>query len=473
MARNNNKYRKEQKETLDVSRLKSTGTPLSKGTAFRSSSYATQRFSVDAGKYLPKATRNRKSEIIATFTNPYYVTQNMCSISEVADVKAALRAAFELAYDMSTGASQGRDEVGAQLTAFEEILYDWVMLLFELGFQSVNRHLFARPYELDANTAVNDANGPACATIDSFDDFVNYIEQLNLMVPQVAVDLFKKLFFIIKLQDSYLYDATRIPERYYVWYCPQNDHTENEVYLGLIQANSALAISHAQKFGIKMTKFTASMVLDGYDVLDAHHPKSRFIFSLPIGFYDNGNKVKFPHRVRGADTSYLVYADGVDAGADADFWSYVKIYFSKDADPNESGLEHLRMLFYPYNATYNPYGGLFYRFHYRATQNTMTMINQYYTGYQAWTAVYLNYAIVLQFDALWKNQANILEVTINGANVADADISTFVSPVREPDLLYATGYSQSKWTSWFLLWLVDNTYKRGETIARSGNVTAM
>jgi hypothetical protein len=317
------------------------------------------------------------------------------------------------------------------------------------------KSVFSNPYLADGSTFnTADGNiGPCLWTEQTFEDIVAMIE--GHTVPLIAVELMKELVYIIKYREGYDTVNENILAQYVIpWGTAITSTNAQYMIRGQaaanvnIMENQALAQSHMDKFGIKYTKFSRSMI-DEIRVISYDSPKTLQTLQLPLILYAAANE-------------YLDNGIGVgNANSAALDWSAYTYFFTESID--EAKILLLRALFLPYDATYNPYGGLLATEKIQATQNRLNLYRCKYTGYSThWYALHITTDAVnqqvLDWRNIWNYKSGDYEPTIAGNFLtANAEISnaTYDHWPFAYDKFRKTGISQTIYEQALLNYIED------------------
>jgi hypothetical protein len=266
-------------------------------------------------------------------------------------------------------------------------------------------------------------------TPDQYSTFIGNLEGRGLIIPDFIVKIHKLFNWYVKRSSEYFIGATQIPPGYFMPGLPYYITSGLDTVVNTAYTNIGQAKLHMDKYGVKYSKFSESMLdpveknLQDVDVI-------AYLNHRPLKIYD------------GANPQYL-YGEG-DFHVDG---SEAHRYYFRD-NPNESKIHAYAKLLQPYEATYNKYGGAFCGTGATTVPTTQNYINMFYCDKQEGTGWKGNSIagfsdIALLFNGVWK-QTNTLNVSWTGTYLsADIDTSTWPLAMWE-NLKYGTGLDETK-----------------------------
>jgi hypothetical protein len=215
-----------------------------------------------------------------------------------------------------------------------------------------------------------------------------------------------------------------------MWYEPYMSAANMKTLINTMRGNQAKMRMHAQKFGLKTTKFSESMI-EMREISPYSLEAVPLMSTLPV------------HGRNGADTSNIGHWP--TGKFDADGSEATKWWFRDD--PNENDLNALRKLLHAYNATYNPYGELFTTATPPSSADMCGLRADYTEGTEFLGTTFIQQLdFILLFYAAYCNDTDIA-LEWQGTDVTNGIIKSGVTQYTWPlsvqlDLKYGTGLDE-------------------------------
>lgn len=304
--------------------------------------YLDERVKKSVGRFMPTFAYDKESEVMSTYDDTDYLV--MLGLRADPDGCAKLAAGCEKGYEIGAAVANMKEEVAAELTAMKDVIEDITYVLLELNAQWVIKKVMANPPRCDTATALgNGATGNtavACFEESTLADILLLLRDVEF--PTVCHKVADMLSVYFKAGVEWVQGEKNIPPRYFMYYGPYEAAADMKTRVKTIRSNQAKMRMHCQKFGIKTMKWS-----DGLIKSKELNPMSLeavpLFATLPTVFRDS------------TDTAFREFFPTgnfrLDGSEDYKFW------FKED--PNENELNAIVKLMNGYNATYNPYGGIF------------------------------------------------------------------------------------------------------------------
>jgi hypothetical protein len=266
-----------------------------------------------------------------------------------------------------------------------------------------------------------------------FENIVQYMQNVNIVVPNFVKDIIKYLNRVRHWTKSYYKFGITIPAHYSYDFVSKLGVTATYALIDTLQGNLSKAEKFMNFFGIPTEKVNVSDF--DYQVVEC---TEKNISPKEISWYAHG---RFTIYDVGAERA-IEPPSGFSADGSESFAWYVKHIGEgrggKISSLNDEMMNVLIRLFYSRNATYNKYGGLFTTAQ-PTTQNYVNYVrcDQDEASEIIGNSVAAFYPEIRNFRSLYK-QTNTLNVSLTGTYLtADIDLSTW--PLEyELDLKYGT-----------------------------------
>lgn len=306
------------------------------------------------GNMMRTFSRTKTSQIVTTWDDVHYVNIAVLSPNFIGDttgnvdsatagatpIIALLDKAWEIFY---TNANL-KDLVAGEETSWKLYFCTYLQIMTELQMQYNLRCLL--PAYTESDTVPGAIGALSYFDQSSFDIFCASMSEYPM--PKGIDDILKVFFtWVVELGVAYEQYSLRIPPQLFVPYMSMYDLADFEAMRELLRVNLGNAITHAKKFGLKMGKY--------------HDPIKPEILPLKNGdprvlAYFNHSKFSIYDNTPAED---IIVPDGGFAGVNSTTnWTSVE-YFFKDS-PNETPFHVLGPWSGIYEATHNPYGGIFH-----------------------------------------------------------------------------------------------------------------
>ena len=246
---------------------------------FGKSGYQSQSIKNSKNQFMRSFSRSKSKLQMTAFDSNSYC--NVFNINlYVASSAGAAITAFTNAWDKTWeyGHKQGnmKDLVGAQETALGLVTCNMLQIVFDLTFQKILRELCPVLTEADASNYWLQT---------TFDNFVNQLE--GMPMPTFVANFVKSFAYYIKISDQYQLHNVTVPPSFIVPFVAVGQASHAAAQKIIVESNLAQAIAQAEKFGIPMTKFSASMI-EAQEISDDHSFARAFFNHVSFKFYDNG-----------------------------------------------------------------------------------------------------------------------------------------------------------------------------------------
>lgn len=387
--------------------------------------YEKERQKKSIGKYMRTFAQTRKKEIMTTYDDVDYLTM-LCSSVSSANC-AYFADACEEAYTRGQKVGNMKDEVADQKTAFTDTCDYMFEILLELSAQWPLVNLLA-------NFPKQDTISTSAGTFANFNDatMTDILQRMqNLEVPQVVVEVLKRVNFLFKFSDGWQdVHHNDIPARYVAYRVPFLASASIVTLVNLVWAEQGEFKNHCQKFGIKTVKFSSEWLKPR--IISPNSKDGLAYFQHAMWHMRNGANT--------TDLDYMpLYPFNADGSEAKKWWFY--------DDPNESELNYLAKLYQPYEGTYNKYGGALAQSFVKAAANIAGFGCKFTEG-TAMTARTLAqiFDIAMEFLTVWENAGNLnLELTGLGPTNFDIDLNnvqfSWARSAKEA-LYYGTGIDE-------------------------------
>jgi hypothetical protein len=411
---------------------------------YRNKDYGKGRINKAKFSLFPKFTHSRSTEQITTYDDEDYLSViNQPVRHDNADAKTAFKNLLIAAYKEGRISGNMKDIVTDEETAYSVLGLDAFLISFELAYTTLIRELLANPAESD--TTGGSATVIANITYTSFVQKINEIEAKELVIPEYIIKLVRELVFVIRLQDEYSQGAVQLSPSFVVPFVPDMTLAEMEAFILEWSQKMAQAKLHMDKFGIKYSVWNSSIIEDAPE-LPWNDIKALQYFSMK------------PIKVRAASNDYTLYPDD-DISTTATWTSL--IYYFKNSIDEESALYALLPLFHPYNATYNPYGGILSGpgMNVQSTQTKIAIIKSAYNNTSTFECRYIETypTLTMLFRCMWK-QTDTVNISITGSYLTgDNDMSQW--PISTLcNLKYGTGLTKTTIEGILKRYLIKNMF---------------
>jgi hypothetical protein len=361
-----------------------------------------------------------------------------------------------------------KDQVDAQLTAFKTVASNALHLIGDLAFQMNIRTMLENPTELDSQDF--DSTGPSLpiSTLESFNNLIGILEDYQIPVPNYIPALIKLMNVKIKLQDSYIVRDISMPPAYIIPFCPKYgvDSLKSVCLQGSgtpgdgILTNMGLAKLHMDKFGIKYTPFSKSMLEPTELSLSDDLAIAHLSFS-DITIWETG------------DATYHCTNPSGQFETEADFQN-AKYYFK--SDPTCDLFRIINLIYGTYAATYNIYSGITVGCEPKNTTGNMGAVKAAFTD-AAFTNLHAitDANIFAYFLALWRgdetDQTHLITKVDGSAVTAGAMTYAFWPMIMAYDLWCNSGNGPSylHMKDYNLKWFGEHLFSGGGRAKRKGS----
>jgi len=418
-------------------------------------------------KYQEKSRADEKNTYMRSFSRTKLKTKMQAYDSSsyifalqqylsVASTAGVLETSFSNAWDKTWeyGHSKGnmKDLVAGQETALGLIAGNMLQITFDLMVQNIYRTLLPVFTESDAGMYW---------TQTSFDNFVNQLE--GTPMPTFVVNFVKAFAFIVKLSEEYELHSITVPPSYLAFFYNYTANStlavENARKL-IVQANLANGIAQAEKFGIPMTKFSASMI--DFQIKTLDDPDVRAMLNHSQFSFYAGEQVKISPAGRMGTKSCT---DDEALNITTDYTN--RKYFFKGNGP-DSIIDAFAPLLGTYDVTNNPNGGWFITTNATAEAGKVGLVHgaHYATNLSTGTVDEMDYVLLL-FLATWQGIAItdgdppsfVMNINSdNGAQVHGIGGETNWQYAYSRDLWYGTSITYTQSLEFLLSNLVRLTY---------------
>ena len=234
----------------------------------------------EKSQFMRGFSRTKSKLGMTDFDSDLYCIVSNCRLY-VANSAGALITSFSNAWDKvwEYGHKTGnmKDLVAGQETALGLIAGNMLQIVFDLMIQNTIRELMPVMTELDASVYWSQT---------SFDNFVNQLE--GTPMPQFVANFVKSFAYYIKLSQEYQLHTVTVPPSFFLPFSNGSQLSYSQAQLLIVKANLANGIAQAEKYGIPMTKFSASMI-QATEVND-ESSFARAIFNhMSFKFYDDAS----------------------------------------------------------------------------------------------------------------------------------------------------------------------------------------
>jgi hypothetical protein len=174
----------------------------------------------------------------------------------------------------------------------------------------------------------------------TIEEKVKTITDAGILIPKFVKNLIKPFNFVIKLTDKWEVGGVRIPGSYVYPFLPTISEDAIDTLIASLQSDYIKAERFCNQFGIK---------LETFDYKDLEYKEIQSNDPQLIPFWGSGYV-----SMHSTSQRHIQSAPFHGSGA-----ANHKIWFEHGKDPNAYPLHNIMRAAYPYNADYNPYGGLF------------------------------------------------------------------------------------------------------------------
>lgn len=376
-------------------------------------SYMKESRKSSVGKFMRTFSRSKTSQVITAWDSIYHFIGGGNYWYPLADVTGAVDSATTVSSQIeglldATWELYYKNANLKDLEAAEEAswkLYFGAMFFIKSALQITHTYMCYLP----AYTEADDVPG-ALTTGNIFfpeqQSYDTFVASMSEFPVPALIDHIVDLFcgWVIQLSKEYERYTLRIPPMiFYPWVLPY-DLEDLEAARGLLRVNWGNAITHAQKFGLKMGswKDPVKPVIKMPSDLDVF----AFFNHAHFKFYDNQ-----PAQVE-------VYPDGAFMGTDHTSDYTNTEYFFMDT-PNESPIHVLAPFFGTYNAVNNPYGGLILEMDANTTEYRVNFhaCAQHGTSFTVTSLTSAGVeALLLFFKGYWDGNSAAFQVQLNGTD---------------------------------------------------------
>jgi hypothetical protein len=423
-----------------------------KSQQFNEKAYQAASRKDEANQFMRSFSRSKLKTRMQTYDSVFYTIVHGI-ILDVATTAGGLRAWFTNGWDKmwEYGHTKGnmKDLVAAQETALGLVCGNMLQIVWNLMAQNLQRSLLPSMTE-------SDASGYWSQT--SFDNFVNQLE--GQVMPTFVSNFVKQFAFVIKMSDAYQLHSITVPPSYVLPWLSISQLAHEQARLLVVKANMANAIAQAEKYGIPMTKFSASMI-DFIEVTDESSQARAFWNHCQYGFYAGEQVMLSPDGRMGTQST----TDDVALNMTTDYTN--RKYFFPNNGP-DCIIDALAPLLGTYDATNNLNGGWF-------TQNAVGAVaantNIYYASHYATSLTVGTKATLgwylMMILATWKGIAITDETPPSFVINIDTDVGTSVVGLNSElywpyatyhQLFYGTGVTYAQSLDFMLSNLVRLTY---------------
>jgi hypothetical protein len=399
--------------------------------------YHKERNKSSVGRFMRTFSYSKLRERMTQWSDKDYLVILFKSIDS--DACAYMADAFIEAWSQGMKTGNMKEVTASQQTAFDNSVDYMFEVLGELSPQNTMKKLLSNPTFQDT---VTDVTSPtiACYEPATLADLYQLLEGTTW--PDAVVQVWKKLNFYFKLQTGYQVAEIAIPDRYVMPFMPYKASDDVKTLCLSIRANQGEMEMHCKKFGIKTTKFSQ----------DWFEAREITINDLDAISYFQHAGLNFRNSADTADRDYWPSNPLHEDGSESKKWWF-------KTDPNESALNYLAPVFYPYQAQYNMYGGLLSLSHFSNTQNVWAVKCKYTDTTFTNTTFQQQIELAMCFLAMWE-QTNTLNIELTGTEVTNNDINYSNNGISWPyaterELVYGTGINEDSKDQTLIAYLIS------------------
>lgn len=438
-----------------MTRKQDTPGRYSKATKFNESGYQVQSRKDEFNTYMRSFSRTKAKLHMVDYNSVYYYVQGNTGLY-VANTAGALLTNFANAWDKvwEYGHTKGnmKDLVGGQETALGLITGNMMQIVYDLMAQNIYRSYMP---------VITESDDSSYWTQTTFDNFVNQLE--GTPMPTFVANFVKQFAFIIKLADPYELHSVTVPGTYFqpfIGRTSYNYSSHEQARKLIVQANLANGIAQAEKYGIPMTKFSASMI--EFKEITDEDPLARAVFNhYQYKFYTNEQVTLSPAGRMGTQST----GDDVALNMTTDYTN--RKYFFPGNGP-DTIIDAFAPLLSTYDATNNLNGGWFINDNAGAVASKVSFkhASHYATSLTDGTKATLNW-FLLMFLASWNGIAItdgtppsfVLNIDTDfGASIVSLGGETSWQYANYHDLFYGTGITYAQSLEFLISNLVKLTY---------------
>lgn len=428
-----------------MTRIDTPGKFGDKGKGYETGkAYQAKSFTENKNPYMRSFARDKRKTRMTSYDSAYAVIRHTTRLS-TCSVAGVIVTQFSNAIDKiwEYGHVHGnmKDLDATQETAFKLITAIALQVSFELNCQQKQRNLLKVFTESDAGSFW---------TQNSYDTFISGLEGLPL--PKFVVNFIKLFNFIIKLSDEYTLHTVTVPACYVIPFSNSFTLAEMQACKIVWQQNLANAIAHAEKFGIPMTTFSASMIQDIRTIAEDAPDARAYYNHIFFKWYDDGTNGVTSIGPAGP-------MQGTNMTTD-----YTERKFFFPGNGPDSRIDGLAPLFGLYHAVNNINGGWFLVPDVGATEGYVSIYHmaQYATALTQGTTTTLAWYLPLIL-AFWdgKTASTTFKIGVTSDHATTVDYNSELSwPLATyKDLWYGTGVSYNISLDFLLSNLSEMMYK--------------
>ena len=419
---------------------------------YNTSGYQNTSRKSESNKFMRGFSRTKTKLHNTDFDSAYYMLKHEQRIY-VASTAGAIVTGFSNAWDKiwEYGHTKGnmKDLVAGQETALGLITCNMLQIAFDLMIQSITRAYLPVLTESDAG---------GYWTQTTFDNFVNQLE--GTPMPTFVANFVKKFAFVIKLADAYQLHSVEVPPVYVMPFDTNATAAFAQARKLIVLANLANGIAQAEKYGIPMTKFSASM-LDHVEITDEHPDARAFFNHVQYAFYAGEVVYLSPSGRMGTKAT----SDDAALNMTTDY-STRKYFFPNDGP--DSIIDAFAPLLGTYGATDNLNGGWFQDLDLIDAASEVSIVHaaHYDTAFTQGTKATLDW-YMLMLLATWKGipitdetpPSFVLNINTDvGASVVGISDELLWPYANYHDLYYGTGITYTQSLEFLLSNLVKLVY---------------
>lgn len=403
-----------------------------------------ERSRAAVGKHMRTFRNTKKRQLMTTYDDDDYI-RFLLNTVESGDCQYFGDACVE-AYSRGQQVGNMKDEVAAQKTALLNTCDNGLELLLDLSAQWPLDNLMANFPRSDTITVLG--TGAATeATVAHYEEATmsNIFQRMQgLELPVVLREVLKDMNFYFKVADEWKDVANNdIPSMYVIPRLPLNASATNIALITALWAEQGELKNHAKKFGIKLASFDQDWLKPRETTYGSKDGLAYFMHA-PINYRDS---IATNDRQK-----YGLNPVNADVSESKKWWFY--------EDPNESKINYLAKLLYPYNVTYNKYGGAMSGALVPTGADSFCMTAKFTESVELEVKdIILAIDIAKQFLATWENGAALC-FELTGTDVSNFDLDTTNSKLswwrsKDENLFYGTGIDELSSDQTYLSYLIE------------------
>ena len=320
--------------------------PLGTGRKYQQDSRAKA-----SSKFMRNFNRTKTKAHMTSYDDVHHLLVNKWCLADITagNPQTAFNLLLDQAWEIAAKTGNIKDLDATQEANYKTWVQEWTVIAWDIAAQMALRPLM--PAFTEASGSATSANAIYAFVQSDWDALISSLERLDC--PDFIYRFIQPFLFIIQMTNEYERAGLTIPPSYFIPICHTHTLALLQAHREAAKAVMGNAMLHSKKFGIPFSKFSSdklkmnlvqkASIWDNQDIL-SYFTNVRFIM------YDDGDNAQ-----------YIMHPPGGQLGGDktGEFTNYVYPFIDGKPMPQ---LHAMAMLCGIYNATNNPFGGIFYAF---------------------------------------------------------------------------------------------------------------